>query len=539
MTPPQAPNAALGRKDPLWLLVAATLGLLLARLFAAGYTQFFENDSISLAAGVATIVRDGGGDIYRYGPQLGYYQFVAALTRLAGGDLLSIPIIQVTLSAVAGAVIPLLGLLAFQADLTRMERWLVAATLAANPILWMASRYGSSAMVSVPLALGGLVILSNRPARIGEILGLALVGAAIIVRADAVLATPGVALLLWRNHGHPRPAAVRFALLGLFVAGIFALGVATDPRTHTLLSDVERHLASPTPTMFWDYLLWSVSPFPLIFAVLGLRDMLPARRWLFGILVAWSLPVMVFYFPATTQPRYFLLASLPLAMATAIGMVSLVNAAGKWRRLALAAVMLLGSVHLFVGLGWFTPRHRRSYLTEASIRTHTGPLWTGALLWKSYWNPGFSNAPILHPRFGAGSHVERSITAVFADLASGAQRDRHVLLLTEFGYTHLMHFYAQAAGVQIVGKADGLLWDRRFDMTLGGARLTTIGFPQLESDSTSIMPVAAGDGLWFLEREGPSLARVAERLPQGLILVADAPLPDAPRVWRFLVVPAR
>lgn len=525
-------------REPLWLLAILATALLAGRLLAAGYGGFFENDSISLAAGVAAILRDSSGDIYRYGPQVGYYHLVAALGRLAGGDVLLIPPIQVTLSVLAGTAIPMLGLAAFRNDLTRQERWLVAGTLAANPILWMASRYGSSAMVSTTLAFAGLVILSNRPRRRGELAALALVAAAILVRADAVLATAGVALLLWRNHGAIRPAAIRFAGLGLSVAAVFALLFVVDPRTRSLAGDVALHLDSPTQTMFWDYLLWSVSPIPLFFAVVGVRELLPTRAWVAAVLGAWSLPIMAFYYTATTQPRYFLLMTLPIALAAAVGMAGMARMAGRWSRVALAGIIGLCCLHLLVGMGRYSPQSRRSYLIDASVPTHTGPLWTGALLWKSYWSDDLRNAPVFHPWFGNGNAVDGSATRFWAHLASGAERNQHLVLVLREGYGHVAQFFGQAAGAELSARAPGVLWYAPTEWRLGGARLTTIGIPQFQRDSVLSLPVAAGDGLWFFDHLEAPVHLVRDRLPPGLDLEPGPALPGAPRIYRYRVVPA-
>ena len=533
MTSSHAPGAP-PRREALWAVSAFAVTLFVGRLLAAVYGKFIENDSTSLAAGIAAIYRGAGGDIYRYGPQVGYYQLLSWLTGLFGGDVLTIPMIQVTLSVVSGTLLPLMGLFAFRADLTRLERWLTALTLAASPVLWMSSRYGSSALVSVPLAVAGFVVLSNRPAILSEALALVLLAAAILVRADAVLVTPGVAILLWRNHGRIVPAAVRLLVLGAVVAASFALLFLFDPRTHEFAGDVARHLTNPSVTMFWEYLVWSVSPVALIFAVLGFRALVPERHWLFGSLAAWSLPVLGFYFSSTTQPRYFLLPMFALAIGTAVGMVNVVEAAGKRRHLARAAVVAACSVHLLVGLGRFTPGNRRSYLTEASVETHTGPLWTGAFLYKSYWTMGLSNATIRHPRWGRTNPGELAATEMFAYLSSGALRGRHVLVVYQPWFANVMHFYVQVAGARILSQGDGLPFHRRTEMELGGSRLTTISLLQ-QADSAVAFPVGEGDELWLVAKEDATSSLIEGRLPGGLAVSRDSLLFGAPLTYRFRV----
>ena len=173
--------------------MALAVALLLARLLSASYGAFYEGDEISIAAGVAGIARDNAAHLYRYGPQVGYYRLVQGLNALFQGGVLTIPLIMVTLSVLAGTLIPLLGLYAFRGDLTRVERWLVAGTLAASPILWTSSRYGNTAMPAAALVVGAVVLLSNRPHKLGELAALLLFAGAILVRADSLLATGAIA----------------------------------------------------------------------------------------------------------------------------------------------------------------------------------------------------------------------------------------------------------------------------------------------------------------------------------------------------------
>lgn len=538
MTSTPTPQATDQTAPPVGLLIGLFLVLFVARLFAAGYGRFIENDEASLAAGVATIVRGGGGDIYRYGPQIGYYQLVAWLTRVAGGDIMAVPLIQVTISAFVGALLPLMGFFAYRDDRTRLERWLTVFTLAASPLLWMSSRYGSSAMTALPFASAALVILSNRPRPAGEFLALGLLGVAILVRADAVLVLPGAGMMMWHNRQSFRQAALRLGSAAAVVGAIYVLLFLFDPLTRSLGNDVAGHLNSPTETMFWEYLLWGTSPFAFVLAIVGARALFADRPWMAWSLTAWSLPVFAFYYVATTQPRYFLLTVLPLAIATAAGMAAIVEGARRYRRVAIAATVAVCSLHLFVGLGRFSPGHRRGYLLESTITTHTGPLWTGALLYKSFIQQRLWNAPVLHPRFGSGTPVETASVTVFGELADGVYRGRHVLLIMDPGFGNVMHFYAQAAGVRIVSQSPGHLWYRRFDMTLGEARLTMLGVRQIQTDSALALPVDEGDEVWMYLREPPVLTSLPGHLPPGLALARGGARPDLPRLWRFHVVKA-
>jgi hypothetical protein len=120
------------------LLVFAIL--LVARLLAVYNLYFMEEDEISLAAGIAALVRDNVGDLYRYTPQWGYHRAVEWVTLALGGDVARIPWIMKLWSVVVGSLIPALGLLMFRDRLSLRERWLLVLVLAVNPILWHSSQ---------------------------------------------------------------------------------------------------------------------------------------------------------------------------------------------------------------------------------------------------------------------------------------------------------------------------------------------------------------------------------------------------------------
>lgn len=257
-SPPLSDRAAGATIEPVWLVVALAVALLFARLLSASYGAFYEGDEISIAAGVAGIARDNVAHLYRYGPQVGYYRLVQGLNALFQGGVLTIPLIMVTLSVLAGTLIPLLGLYAFRGDLTRVERWLLAATLAASPILWTSSRYGNTALPAAALVVAAVVLLSNRPQKLGELAALVLFGSAILVRADSVLATGAIGVLLWRNHGSFTAAAWRVGAVGLALATIFAALFAWDPYMIQIMGDVRTHLTIPDRTRFFELLIWAV-----------------------------------------------------------------------------------------------------------------------------------------------------------------------------------------------------------------------------------------------------------------------------------------
>ncbi|MEQ9569892.1 MAG: hypothetical protein RLN75_06850, partial [Longimicrobiales bacterium] len=59
----------------------AVFGILaVLRLLAADFAYFFEQDEMSLANGVASMLRGNVGYLYHYGPQVGYYRGVALVS---------------------------------------------------------------------------------------------------------------------------------------------------------------------------------------------------------------------------------------------------------------------------------------------------------------------------------------------------------------------------------------------------------------------------------------------------------------------------
>src|SRR5262249_44671628 len=163
---------------------------------------------------VAALVRGNVGGLYHYTPQFGYYRLVEYIDLLLGGHVNLIPGIMKALSAVAGAVIPTLGLFAFRNQLTTRERWLLTLLLAINPIIWKSSQYGNTAIVAAAFATAAFIVLSNNPARGARILALALFGIGTFVRGDTALLTPVLFFLIYRNEGSlglALKSSIRFA----------------------------------------------------------------------------------------------------------------------------------------------------------------------------------------------------------------------------------------------------------------------------------------------------------------------------------------
>jgi len=526
-----ATTAADMRPMPVLLFV---LGLVVLRALASGVGSFNEGDEISIASGVASIVRDVPGPMYRYGVQFGYYRLVALLTSLTGGDLARIPIVMSWLSLVAGVVIPTCGLFAFRRDLTARERWLVAALLAANPIIWMSARYGNTAMASVACTTIAITLLSNRPGRLGEAVALATFAAAITLRADAVLVSGALLALLWRTHGTVLRAALRLAPVGAAIAVLLLVLRARDPYMASVGDALASHVANPIKTHFFEFLVWALSPFPLLFAAAGLREAQRLRPALFLTLLAWIGPPFAFYFTNTTTPRYLLQGVVPLTLAGAIGMWSFVEP-GTLRRLATAtAVFFLGFVHLFIGLSEFSPATPRSFLKDAEIPSDDGRVWTGALLYKSYVRSPLQPARLLQARFRPGAAGEMSFAAMFDTLASGSRRGARVTLVNAGGYGNTMHFFANLAGATPVTSAPCTTYDGACRLALGGTTFGVVGLASLRNTDGRV-DLQAGDEVWIVARdEASGSAGLAPHLPAGLVLEPQPSWPSAPRLTRFV-----
>lgn len=523
--------------DAWWLVAGVGALLLVLRVAAARFGTFSEGDEISIASGVAAVVRGEAGDTYRYGVQVGYYQLVAAITSLLGGRLLTIPDVMTWLSVLGGTVIPVAGLLAFRHDLTARERWLAGALLAANPVVWQAARYGNTATVSVALTVIALAILSNRPQRLGEALAMLSFAAAIFVRADAVLASGAAFALLWRTHRALVRAALPLAACGVVVAGTFGWLVLADPRMGDVVGAVASHGDNEIYTRFLEFLLVGMSPVPLLMAAAGARDLQRERPWLLAILAAWIVPFGAFYFTNTTSPRYLMQLMPPLCLAAAVGILRSFAAAGWQRTVSIAVLLPLSFVHLLVGLTNFNPARRRSWLTEATLPSHDGPVYTGALLYKTFvQRPDAEKAWWRLRRFGPSNQAERTVAQLFEAIGAPGWQGRPIVLVTAGGYGNELHFMAHVAGATIVSQEPGMSFNRPTRFRHRGQELLAVGVPDLEAREARL-PVRAGDELWALypSRERAT-ADLGALLPPGLALASLPEWPSTERLWPYRVI---
>jgi hypothetical protein len=493
----------VGERSPApWLVLTLGVALFGARLLAAHFMYFFQNDELSLAAGVAALVQHNAlSDTYRYGPQVGYHRLVQAIVTLLGNPS-RIPHVMITLSALSGAVIPCCGLLMFPAVLRMRERWVLFALLAINPILWMSSTYGNSTMPATMLLVVAVTMLSRAPSPMLETLALALFGAGIVVRADTFLASPAIGLLLWQRYGRIAPVARRVVPLGVGMVAVYALLFAIDPRMASSVHDVGDHLTNAYPTRFWEYLLWSMSPVVLLCGVVGLTELSAARRALLAVLVMWVAPFVVFYFSATTTPRYFVPSIVPLVVLASVGAVALPRLlVPSATRLAGVALGLVLAAPLFIGLGWYAPTSWKTRLTQAEFETQVGPMWTGAFLYKSYLRPGFLVRSVNNPGFGRANLTEHAIDSSLVAVAAGAARGHTIVVLQGGWNGHMIHYYANLRGATYTSQGRGASLNRESWMTLGGARLMAISRDIPEFRAMRSLPLADGDQLWSMSSQ--------------------------------------
>ena len=506
-------------------MAAVFAALLIARILALVSVYFFEEDEVSLAVGAAALVADVPAHLYRYTVQVGYYRLIEGLDLILGAHIGWIPWIMKVLSAVAGAWIPVAGFFVFRNELTLRQRWLVVLTLAVNPIVWRSSQYGNAALIATALASTGLVILSNRPGRGARIGALLLIGLGTLVRADTVLLAPVVFFLLRDADGQTsafKTSAVFALAMALVYAGLFAI----DPTMDDAAQSVTKHmLATATPTMFWEFLLWAISPFACVFAIWGFRHLLDGRGRIAILVVLWCVPTFLFYFRATTTCRYFLNVVVPLSVLAAVGMDDVAARAGRWLRPrpAWALVLGLATVHLVVALGRTMPTEPRELFYGGTVPTHDGQMPTGALLVRSYLTAGSLLRSLPRPRFGAqdqpfweGVAFNKAVRTI----ADPAAPRRTVVLLVAGGFGHAFHFHALAAGAQYTDvPSDEMLWAGPAWLQLGNARVLTIPHGGPAYRALKQIEVRADDLVWTLG-EGPFPdADTLAKLPPGLSLI--------------------
>jgi len=469
------------------------------RLLAGRFGYFFEQDEISLGTGVAALVEGQVGYLYHYGPQVGYYRLAQALVLLTGGSVAAVPYVLTTLSAIAGAALPALMLRAFRRELSIRQRVLAAAILACSPIVWVSAQYGNSAVVSAALVMAAVTVLSNRPDRRGIAAGLALYGAAGLVRGDAILAAPAVAWLAWRAT---RSAAEARGLAYLCViGGGAALGALflLDPGMADLGGDVRSHVTDVIETRFWEHLTWAISPFVLGFALWGLFDIVDRKLEIWRLLVVWLLPVFAFYFGSATTPRYFLLAAAPLAVLAAFGLERMASGASDAHRTrAWIAVGALAFAHLFVGLGRFHASSWGEIFTAPTYDTHDGPMPTGALIYQGFHGgPGVLGHSLRAGAWGGRSFAANGMRPQLARLQEPEAPSRVVALIDGWN-GHALHYHLIEAGAELLERSPGDEWLAPHRYQVGNTEVITLGIAGGSLDALAEFPFEGGDEIWHI-----------------------------------------
>lgn len=520
------------------LLVFALL--LIARVLGIISVYFFEEDEVSLAVGAAALVTDTPGGLYRYTVQLGYYRLIEWLDVLLGSRLHLIPAIMKGLSAAAGALIPALGFFAFRNELTVRERWLAVLALTTNPIIWRSSQYGNTAIIAAALATVALVMLSNRPARLTQVVALTLFGIATLVRADTVLLAPVLLALLYRNSRSLVAALTWSAAFGACVLLVYATVLLVDPRADSPMQSLATHMTIPRPTLFWEYFLWAMSPIPFVFALWGIRSLLDSRTRLLGFLFLWCLPTLLFYFRATTTTRYFINAAVPLAIAAAVGMSELIDRLKVRVRASVAWTTTIGAttLHLFLALGHVPPDRPLELFYVGTFTTDDGPMPTGALLVRTYLPVGSLLRSLPNPTFGEKSYPfweGASFRKAISVLSDPKAPRRTVIVILGGGFGHAFHYHTQLARARFTSVPKGkLLWEGEVWLELGNVRVMTIAGWTEDYRAHPRFDVTPGDEIWRVGTTPFPDETALAKMPPGLALM---PIPSFDeRIHTFSVI---
>lgn len=519
--------------------VALFLVMLLGRLVFAWYGYFFETDDIFIATGVAGLVNDNIGDTYRYGPQFGYYRLIQLICMVLGSKVSLIPSIMITLSAFAGAAIPFLGFFIFRKELNLVERMLLSFFMYINPVLWTSSRYGNVAIVALLFCTASIVILTNKPQTRTEYLALVLFGLSILIRADSILLSPIVAWLMYTNHRSVLRVVLIGFVGGLVLIGVYGVALAIDPRMDNVYSTVTTHLFNPRfPTMFWDYFLWSFSIFPLIFASMGLQNLIIERNRIIGYIVVWCVPVCVFYYASLTTPRYFLLIVLPICLLSVIGITRLASVLVKRYRPAFVWPMLvfLSSLHLFIGLGHFTPDSVINILQNAYVVTHDGRMFTGGFIYHGGMiHEMLKSRSFTLKKFGYNDKWFAFLEKEFKNEELLSGRERKIIVLLDSGPSLQFHFHAQVAKAEYISRSPSrpeLAYTTKTLLRIGNATfMTTVSWIE-EFERMEHLDVAKGDEFW--EIGNSTIDKITGKIPIGLSLVPIQSSTTGIRKYQFV-----
>lgn len=486
------------------MAIALFGALAILRLLAADFGYFFEQDEMSLANGVAALMTGQTGYLYHYAPQVGFYRLTQALAS-TGGGISAIPLVMSGSAALAGAAIPAASLLAFKDELASSTRWLIAAIVACSPIVWMSSQYGNSAILSTAAGVIGLVVLSNRPGPGGIAAGLALTAAAVVIRADAVLLAPVVVFLVARASGDTKTTIRRLVAGAVSFGAVFALIALVDPEMGGASTDVAEHFGdTDLRSLFWEHLLWAVSPFVLGFALFGAKAAADTKRSILWATLLWSVPISAFYFGSTTTPRYFLQTVVPISILAALGLRWLATDSARPRLIWGAGLAAL-FVHMFVGLGHFAPADRSTLVTAPSYDTDDGPMPTGAFLYQGFHRGlGVFGSSLRAGPWGSRAFLAQGLEPQLERLAEGgADAPAVVLAIFTDWNGHVMHFHTHAAGGRIEAHTPGIEFLAPTLYAIGETSLTVVGLPGGVFEASDPPRLGAGDEVWYVSPREP------------------------------------
>ncbi|MCP4609825.1 MAG: hypothetical protein GY845_14045 [Planctomycetes bacterium] len=517
--------------------------MLVGRLIFVSYGSFYESDDIFIATGVGALVNDNIGDTYRYGPQLGYYRLVQLICIGLGGKVSLIPWIMITLSAFSGALIPLLGLFIFRKELSVLERILLMFFMYINPLLWTSSRYGNIAIVALLFCIASIVILSNKPRKAGEYCAVVLFGIAILIRADSVLVLPVIAWLTYLNHNSIKKMITIGMVAGSILIVIYGIIFLIDPRMDNIHSTVTTHLFNPAfRTMFWEYFIWSFSIFPIILAIMGLRELIVGRGRIFVCIMLWCLPVCLFYYGSTTTPRYFLLIVPPISLLSVIGLTRLVGVLVERYKPAIiwSILILLSSIHLFVGLGHFKPDSLKNVIKDAGFGTHDGIMYTGGFIYHGgILHQAIKTRSLSFQKFGYRDPWFTSIKKELNDKELLLGRERKIIVFLDGGRGGVgawqFHFHAQAADAEYISRPitkPELAYGTETVFKIGNVTFVTF-FSWAEAfKEIDHLDVGAGDEFW--EIGNSAIDKINSKMPVGLSLVPIQSLTKGIKKYQFI-----
>jgi len=380
----------------LWVVFLALLTWYATGAFPLGANH---GDAIQEAAGVEHIARygwDGPTLTHNFVGCPGLTTTLVALRKLTGiapGVLLS------AVSLIAGLVY------AFAASglisrLTGMPVPLAGLVLLLSPVALMAGMYPNDLITASAFAMLAMFLLSGPMRLRNHLLGAICLGLAGWYRADAVLITAAIPILLYRGCVK---SMLRAALLVAVVSGCLAIGLvyASGSNLKAILMHAEAVATDiAVPARFVAFYL---SLFPLIIVyllVIGISCILRGRHWrVLGITVAGMAPLwyVLFTFP---HPKYFIHVAPFLGLIAACGMgAALTCCPPRRRRTHLAVLALLFAGQYLFGLQitlrskpWRNPPLAR-VITLYETNIARGPVSSAALVIGSGTTNPFGHAP--------------------------------------------------------------------------------------------------------------------------------------------------